>query len=686
MATFKHGHTSVMTKGSLILGVYVALLVACTNGPSSQASAPESGARSEVTGVTIVSRSVVAGGHSFGSTGAYELLVGRIEFALDPAAPHNRRIVDLEHAQRGPEGRVHFSADLQVLRPVDQARGNGVLLFDIPNRGNGVALGRFNRAPRRLDLMQPGGLGDGLLMRDGYTLVWIGWEADLPAGTPLRLTAPAATVPSDDVEPISVDVLFDERRDVAYLSDDPARPGVIYPPADPASPDATLTVRTLFWDPPVAIPRHRWRFVHDGDGMPQIALEGGFEPGRYYRVTYRPTGALVAGVGLAAIRDAASAFVTRDDLPIRGRRAYAFGTSQTGRVLRQFLFDGFNVDARGRRVFDAVWVHIAGAARGSFNGRFATSTLGDPFEPTQFPFADAEETDSDGRRAGLTSAYRPEHRPRIFYTNTSVEYWGAGRAAALTHTSMDGTRDLPLPEHVRIYLLAGTQHGAGPFPPTWTPASQDPLVQRMVLGQMLANPVPHHNVMRALLRALHDWVENGTPPPASQYPRLSNGTLVRAEKVKFPAIPGVGDPRRIVGPGKGAPGSHRPLPFLVPQVDDDGNEIAGVLDPEAAVPLATTTGWNFRNPRAGNPADLYMTLGSYIPFPKTRAEARASRDPRRSIEERHQNREAYVARVREAALALIGQRLMLQEDLEPALSRAAEHWEFATGAKSDTRR
>jgi hypothetical protein len=673
-----------MAKRLLILGAHVVLLVACANGSTSQTSAPESGARSEVTGVTIVSRSAAAGGESFGSTGIYELLVGRIDFALDPAAPHNRRIVDLEHAQRGADGRVHFSADLQILRPVDQSRGNGVLLFDIPNRGNGVALGRFNRAPRRLDLLQPGGLGDGLLMRDGYTLVLVGWEADLPAGTPLRLAAPEATLPSGDLEPISVDVITDERRDIAYLSDDPARPGVIYPPADPAGPDATLSVRTLFWNPPVAIPRDRWRFVEDADGVPQIALDGGFEPGRYYRVTYRPTGALVAGVGLAALRDAASAFVTRDDLPVQGRRAYAFGTSQAGRLLRQFLFDGFNVDAQRRRAFDAVWVHIAGAARGSFNEQFATSSLGDPFEPTQFPFSDAEDVDDDGSRGALLSVYRPEHLPRIFYTNTSVEYWGVGRAAALTHTSVDGTRDLPLRENVRIYLLAGTQHGAGPFPPSWTPASQDPLAVRNVLGQMLANPMPHHNVMRALLRALDDWVENGTPPPASRYPRLSDGTLVPAKKVNFPAIPGVGDPRRIVGPGRMVAGSLRPLPFLVPQVDDDGNETGGVLDPEAAVPLATTTGWNFRNRRVGNPADVYMTLGSYIPFPKTSAEARASGDPRRSIEERYQSREAYVARVREAALALIEQRLMLQEDLEPALARAAEHWTFATGAKVGT--
>ena len=181
-------------------------------------------------------------------------------------------------------------------------------------------------------------------------------------------------------------------------------------------------------------------------------------------MTYRPSRPVVAGVGLAAFRDAASAFRHRSDLPIRGRAAYLFGVSQTGRFVRQFLYDGFNVDENGRRVFDAVWAHIAGAARGSFNERFAAPSHGDPFEATQFPFADAVETDADGSRDGLLSRYTQDQLPKIFYTNTPVEYWTGGRAAALTHTSVDGARDLALPDNVRLYLLAGTQHGVRPVP------------------------------------------------------------------------------------------------------------------------------------------------------------------------------------------------------------------------------
>ena len=201
---------------------------------------------------------------------------------------------------------------------------------------------------------------------------------------------------------------------------------MLYPPADVASPTDRLTVRDLFWDEPVAIPRERWRFVMDSNGVPKLQLDGGFDPGRWYRVTYRPMRPVVAGVGLAAIRDAASAFRNRSDLPIRGRAAYVFGISQTGRFLRQFLYDGFNVDERDRQVFAAVWVHIAGAARGSFNERFAKPSHGDMFESTRFPFADADETDVDGSRGGLLSRYRPDQRPKVFYTNTPVEYGPEG--------------------------------------------------------------------------------------------------------------------------------------------------------------------------------------------------------------------------------------------------------------------
>ncbi len=329
-------------------------------------------------------------------------------------------------------------------------------------------------------------------------------------------------------------------------------------------------MRDLFWNQPIAIPRSSWRWVLDGSAPPRIELDGGFDPGRWYRITYRASAPVVAGVGLAAIRDAASAFRYRSDLPVRGRTTLAFGNSQTGRFLRQFLHEGFNADEKNRRVFDGVWSHIAGAARGNYNRRFSTPGHGDMFAPTQFPFADADETDVTGARDGLQSRYTPDQRPKVFYTNTPVEYWGGGRAAALVHTSVDGTRDLTLPDNVRVYFLAGAQHIPGPFPPVRAPSAAASANPQMRLdGQELSNPVPHQNIARALLRALHDWVRHDTAPPPSRYPRLGDRTLVPIAEVAFPALPGVADPRRIVGPARvingqsdstpspGAPGRSR---------------------------------------------------------------------------------------------------------------------------------
>ena len=571
----------------------------------------------EVTSVTITSRTSVAGGQPFGSTGPYERLVGRIEFALDPAEPHNAVIIDLTHARRNSDGRVHFSSDLNVLRPSDPAKGNGVLLFHVSNRGVMDLVGTFNRGTG-------GGadFGDGLLMRDGYTMVFVGWEFDVP--TPrLRVEAPAAILPTgSSADPVSIEIMVNERAAEAFLIDDPAgRPPATYPPAEPSNPKDVLIVRDHFLDVGTTIPRARWRFVPGPNSLPKIQMDGGFDPGRFYRVTYYAGAPVVAGVGLAAIRDAAAAFRYRSDLPIHGQTAYAYGQSQAGRFLRQFLYDGFNVDERDRRVFDAVWVHKAGAARGSYNERFATPSTGDLFRPTKFPFSDGDQVDVDGTRAGLSSRYRADQRPKIFYVNTSVEYWGGGRAAALTHTTVDGKRDLVLPDNVRVYFLAGTQHIVPPFPPVRTPPASgaETGADQRSGGQQLNNPTPHVNVMRALLRAWHQWAADGTPPPASQYPRLSDKTLVPIQGNQFPPLPGVSNPRSIQGPARTIGGKVTHLPHLVPQVDRDGNDLGGILDPEVAVPLATTSGWNFRDPSVGNPGEIYQLLGSYVPFAPTRS-------------------------------------------------------------------
>ena len=490
-------------------------------------------------------------------------------------------------------------------------------------------------------------------MKEGYTLVWVGWQFDV-APPLLRVEAPTANVTGH----VRVSFITDQKTTSATPADLPA-----YLPERPDDPSATLTVRDRFWEAPKSIARGSWHLTADS-GRPRVVLESGFEPGRVYEVDYAATGARVAGVGLAAIRDAASAFRHRTDLPVRGRLAYVFGVSQSGRFLRQFLHDGFNVDERNRRVFDAVWPHIAGAGQGSFNERFAMPGYSS-FPATRFPYTDLAQRDARGETDGILTAYKPEQLPKVIYTNTSVEYWGQGRAAALTHTSIDGRTDGTVPDNVRIYLLSGAQHGEAAFPPSFG------------TGQAQGNPTPQGNVMRAMLRALHQWASAGTRPPDSRYPQLRGDTLVPLTALHFPAIPGLGDPRGIEGPGQMVNDRFTPLPFLVPQVDGDGNELAGIRVPEVSVPLATTTGWNFRAERIGNPSTIYALLGSYMPFARTRAEREARHDPRPSVEERYRTRDDYLERIRAAADALVKDRFLLAEDVEDVVQRATRHWEYA---------
>jgi hypothetical protein len=405
-----------------------------------------------------------------------------------------------------------------------------------------------------------------------------------------------------------------------------------------------------------------------------VALDGGFTPGRLYEVTFKARGARVAGVGLAAIRDAAAAFRYRTDLPIQGQATYAFGASQDGRFLRQFLYDGFNADERDRRVFDVVWPHIAAAARGTFNDRFGMPIAGSVMlTPTRFPFTTDDQT-FGGERGSLLQRYTAEQRPKIFFTNTPVEYWGGGRAAALIHTSADGKKDLPIPDNVRIYMLSGTQHGEAAFPP------------RRTRGQQMENPVPQREVMRALMRGLHAWASEGIPPPESRYPKLADGTLTPAVSVKFPPIPGVADPRIIAPPGQVRNGKAEMLPHLVPQVDADGNDIAGIRVPDISVPVATNTGWNFRSESVGGPKEIYNLLGSYIPFVMTKVERDARKDPRLSISERYRDRNDYLEKLRTAAQELVKGRYLLPEDVENIIKRGQAQWEFLTGGNATSSR
>ena len=620
-------------------------------------------ARAEVMRVDISKRADI------GQSG-YEKVAGTVHFSVDPKHPRNAVVVDIDKAPRAAAGRVEFSADLYIIRPKDQMRGNGSVLVEVSNRGGRGAIRLFNRGGPSPDPQGDADLGDKFLMRFGFTIAWVGWEFDVAAdGDRMRINVPVAT---DGGKPISgvVRVAF---TPTARTAETTPRELQHYDAIDPEGPDSRLTVRSTFLGKSEPVARTRWRVKGH-----TITLDGGFEPGKTYEVAYRVANPPIAGLGFVAMRDFATwlKHERRDESSVR--RALGWGSSQSGRFLRDFLYHGFNTDERDRQVFDGVMAHIAGAARIDLNARWSMPTSLSVHSATAFPFADAAQRDPvSGATEGLLDNPRARlNQPKVFYTNTSVEYWGTGRAAALIHTTPDGTADLPLPDNVRVYFLAGTQHGPARFPPT------------VSNGQQPDNPVDHGWVMRALLLAMQRWVNAGTAPPPSAYPMIKDGTLVNASALTFPAIPGVVTPKglsagpRVANPLlPGGAGGGAPLPLLVPAVDEDGNERAGIRLPDVAAPLATYTGWNFRNASVGANGDLVWLLGAAIPFPLSRAARESAKDPRRSIEERYATRDAYNAKLEQAGDALVLKGYLIYDDLPRVLQRSTDTWDVLMDAK-----
>jgi hypothetical protein len=527
-------------------------------------------AAAEMTRLDVASRSAVLDGRAWGLAGPYEKLAGKAYFALDPAAAPNKAIVDLDQAPRDAAGRVEFSADVMILQPKDAARGNGVALFEVVNRGRKGLLSRFNHGTGAADPTTEADFGDGFLLRQGYTLVFLGWQFDMPRGRNLMgLDAPVVSV-SGRAATIFIP---NSSGPEVQLENDGYYASRRYVPADPGDPASQLTVREGALGTPRVIPRPDWRFGPDAS---TLNLKSGFEAGKTYERSFTAKNSFVAGTAFAAFRDFASyAKHASAGAPGAARYTYVFGASQDGRFLRTFLYQGFNADEHGARAFDGVMAHIAGASRGAFNTRFATPNGLGAFTETRFPYTDLPQFDPvTGKTDGLLSHLSPATTPKIIYTNSSTEYWGGGRDAALTHTTLDGREDAVLPGNVRIYLFAGTQHG---------PALNG-TVSRLTQNQ--TNPNNYAWGQRALLVAMDGWVREGTAPPASRYPNLRDGSLVAEKSLAFPAIPGVQSPLRIPGGYRsdlpGDPAGH-PLPFLVPKVDADGNEIGGIRFPETAV-------------------------------------------------------------------------------------------------------
>lgn len=529
------------------------------------------------------------------------------------------------------------------------------------------------------------------------TLIWVGWQHDVPDREGLlRLRVPAARGAEGPITgPVRADWVVDEAVERLRLGHRGHR---AYAPVDPDDPENVLTVRSGREAPRDTLPREAWRFVapeggSEGPGerprLTAVELEGGFEPGMIYEVVYRARDPRVVGLGLAAIRDVVSYAKYELDSEFPVSRGIAFGVSQTGRFLRHFLYQGFNTDEGGRRAYDGMLIHSAGAGRGSFNHRFAQPSRDAHrysafFYPTDvFPFTSRVQRDSvGGRTDGLLADLPEEHRPLTFYTNTGYEYWG--RAASLIHTSVNGHQDFDPLSSERIYHLAGGQHFVAGFPPDPDARIGDGPAYR-------GNPVDFLFTLRALAVRLVDWVEEGREPPESAFPRVADGTLVFPRGLAFPPLPGVDVPveahvayRVDYGPDfwsrgivtKQPPELGPAFPSQVPQVDGLGNEIAGLRGLELRVPLATYTPWSLRHDAPGATDELSDFSGTFIPLPRTEDERRAAGDPRPPVAGLYPSQDVYMERVRTTVRELVEEGLLLPRDVSRAQRWARKLWSW----------
>jgi hypothetical protein len=668
-------------------------------------------AQARLVKLEIAKREVVADGMPFGNAGPYEKLTGRAWFEVDPTLERNKTVVDIDRAPLNARGRVEFSADMVILKPVELALGAQTLFFEVNNRGRKISFGRMHDTASDANMndpVAPRDFGNGFLMKRGYVIAWVGWGADIaPGDNRLTVSFPVAL---ENGRPVTERILteFSDRNfnggkpSSLPLSGGPAFKSFPAVTVDKKQAQAELYILPSDSPKPSAsdiprgepVPDDEWAFADCPDGWPgkpstgHICLKNGFRNDRNYHLLYRATDSPVMGLGYVTTRDFVS-FLKNDDKDAAGNANPVFGLkttlcqgiSSSGMYLRDYLYQGFNVDEQERQVCEGMHIHVAGAQKLYLNYRFSqpnpfTQQHRERYVPdTNFPRQYAVRINPFSRVPdGILK--RPKTDPKIIHTDTSNEYWQF--RASLTGASEGGTMDFSESSKVRRYLLAGLQHGG--FKPD---APNHGIADKQC--EQLTNATHPGPLLRALVVALDDWVRKNVAPPESRVPRISEKTLVAPAEVKLPKIPGLtyeglynGSGDRDFGPRvRGNSGiidllipktlaNHK---ILVPQVDAVGNDIAGIRHPFVEAPVATLLGWNTRTKDFGGP-DLCDLLGSTIALPATRADAKAKGDPRPSLEELYASHEAYVAKVAEAATKLQAERLMLPEDVDMLVGEA----------------
>jgi hypothetical protein len=604
-------------------------------------------------------------GRVFGSVGTYDRIIARATVAVSPSDPHNLVIVDIDGAPRNAQGLVEATSDVEILRPTVAANGNRRLFYDVVNRGSKTAIGNFNDFRGGNDLVKAADAGTGFLMNRGYTVVWSGWQGDTPAGNGRLMFSP----------PIVPGVTGLSREEFVFdHMQNPAAATLTYPAADLDPAHATLTVRAREADARATPADLQFKF--DGPSKIAITRPAGFDAGAIYELIYQAKDPKVMGLGFATTRDIVSflrnepadAAGTPNVLAGRIDRAVAFGRSQSGRFLHDFLYLGFNADEAGRLVFDGLMPHVSGSKKMFVNYRFGQpgrqlQQHAEALYPlAQFPFSYPVVTDTlTGRTDGwLKRCLASGTCPKVIQSDTETEFY-QGRAS-LVVTDTQGNA-IAMPDTVRLFLLSNLEHAAA------AGAKSEPVAA----CRFSNNPLYAGPPLRALLVAMDAWVSNGTLPPASRYPSRADGTLVLpgADTVGFPQIPGlvytglVNQPTvinsEVMPPTRGAT-----YPVFVPKTDADGHDIAGIRLPTLEAPVATHVGWNLR--KAGfAEGELCDNTGSMVPFAKTRDERLKANDPRPSLAERYPQQGDRAAAIERSAKQLVQDRLLLEEDMKSFL-------------------
>jgi hypothetical protein len=620
----------------------------------------------------------------------HERISGKVHGEVDPADPKNAVITDIELAPRNERGKVEYVATFSLVKPRDMSKASGVLLYTVVNRG--------------------GNSTDAAPNTDGHVTLVSGWQGDV-AVTPTNHTIQVPVARQRDGSSITGPLVLRFTNLTGHTARllIPRNQPSPYPPAmlDPSTAtliSATAETPTGSKSGVVTIPSGDWAFADCSTvpfpGTPdptRLCVRHGFDPSLLYELRYTARDPLVLGLGLAATRDISSFFrydsqdASGTANPIAGqiRHAVALGSSQSGTFLRLSLLLGFNQDERGRIVFDGMNPHIA-ARFTDLNRRFGfPGGLVWPYElghegPVWWtPWTDKPR----GRRAAsLFDRCRASNTcPKIAETFGSAEVWGLRQSFTLVGT--DAKADIPIPDNVRRYYFPSVSHGGGPG---GFATSTNPIANASCA--LPSNPAPVAAMRTAIVRRLVAWVTSNTPMPASQYPRIADGTLVEntREAMGFPMIPGAPSPERLQYPlldydlgrhfryveqsGVAAtlPVVKSTLPQRVVKVDEDGNELGGIRSPLVSAPLGTYTGWNVTVSGVfkGQICIGGSPVGGFIPFARTRADRTASGDPRRSLEERYGDHAGYVRAVKAAADRLVSEGFLLQEDAATMISQA----------------